>query len=140
MTMHLINGVCTLNTRKPQRKITKAKQLELVEGHRKHNQLLKSIRERPISFDQYVEYVYGAKEKQAKKVDTFQPKNSPTYKSTTQYPSVKTTTAPDACAKVEPMAYSGEQKLLGIATLHKSCLQPVFDAQYAKDVARMRRN
>jgi len=43
-------------------------------------------------------------------------------------------------AKKETNVYSGEQKLLGISTLHKSCLQPVFDKQTAIDNARMRRN
>lgn len=138
--MHLIKGVCTLNMRKPKQKITKAKQQELVEGHRKHNQFLKSIRQSPVTFDDYVKYVYGAKQKQAKKVDTYQPTSSPSYRSSAHYPSVAASTTPNACAKTESQVYSGEQKLLGIATLHKSCLQPVFDADYAKDVAKMRRN
>ena len=43
-------------------------------------------------------------------------------------------------SKVETNVYTGEQKLLGISTLHKSCLQPVFDKQTAIDNANMRRN
>ena len=43
-------------------------------------------------------------------------------------------------SKKETNVYSGEQKLLGISTLHKSCLQPVFDKQTAIDNANMRRN
>jgi hypothetical protein len=43
-------------------------------------------------------------------------------------------------AKADTNVYSGEQRLLGISTLHKSCLQPVFDKQTAIDNARMRRN
>ena len=44
--------------------------------------------------------------------------------------------------KKESMTYSGERQLLGIATMHKSNLVPVFkeDKNYAKDLARMRRN
>ena len=46
--------------------------------------------------------------------------------------------------KKEPMQYTGERKLLGIATMHKSNLVPVFEEedgnrQFAKDLARMRR-
>ena len=43
--------------------------------------------------------------------------------------------------RIEPMQYSGERKLIGIAAMHKSNLVPVFedDKQYAKDLARMRR-
>ena len=43
-------------------------------------------------------------------------------------------------AKADTKVYTGEQKLLGISTLHKSCLQPVFDKQTAIDNAKMRRN
>lgn len=48
----------------------------------------------------------------------------------------------DSCntAKANTNVYTGEQKLLGISTLHKSCLQPVFDKQTAIDNAQMRRN
>lgn len=42
-------------------------------------------------------------------------------------------------ARKESRPYEGERKLLGIATLHKSNMQPVFDEDYAKEVARMRR-
>lgn len=40
----------------------------------------------------------------------------------------------------EPQTYSGERKLIGIATMHKSNMVPVFDEQSAKDIAKMRRN
>jgi len=43
-------------------------------------------------------------------------------------------------AKANTNVYTGEQRLLGISTLHKSCLQPVFDKQTAIDNAQMRRN
>ena len=39
----------------------------------------------------------------------------------------------------KPQQYSGERKLLGIATMHKSNMVPVFDDQDAKDIAKMRR-
>ena len=41
--------------------------------------------------------------------------------------------------KTEPQQYSGERKLLGIATMHKSNMVPVFDEQSARDIAKMRR-
>jgi hypothetical protein len=44
-----------------------------------------------------------------------------------------------AATKKEAMVYSGERKLLGIATMHKSNQVPVFDDQDAKDIAKMRR-
>jgi hypothetical protein len=45
----------------------------------------------------------------------------------------------DVCAKPEQKVYSGERKLLGIATMHKSNMVPVFAKQDAEDIARMRR-
>ena len=41
--------------------------------------------------------------------------------------------------KKEQLIYSGERRLLGIATMHKSNMVPVFDEEDAKDIARMRR-
>jgi hypothetical protein len=46
---------------------------------------------------------------------------------------------PGVCAKPEEKVYSGERKLLGIATMHKSNIVPVFEKQDAVDIARMRR-
>ena len=41
--------------------------------------------------------------------------------------------------KKEPLRYTGERKLLGIATMHKSNAVPIFadDKQHAIDIARM---
>lgn len=41
-------------------------------------------------------------------------------------------------AKAAEKVYTGD-KVLGIAVMHKSCLQPVFDQQSAIDSAKMRR-
>ena len=43
--------------------------------------------------------------------------------------------------KQERKVYSGERKLMGIATMHKSNAVPVFedDKKLAKDIAKMRR-
>lgn len=42
-------------------------------------------------------------------------------------------------AKPEPKVYSGARTLLGIATLHKSNMVPVFDKESAIEIAKMRR-
>ena len=42
-------------------------------------------------------------------------------------------------AKREPQVYNGERKLLGIATLHKSNMVPVFSKDDAEEIAKMRR-
>lgn len=61
-----------------------------------------------------------------------------------EIPSLKTNATGCLTPRVEPMQYTGKRKLLGIATMHKSNLVPVFaeedgGSQYAKDLARMRR-
>ena len=43
-------------------------------------------------------------------------------------------------AKKEEKVYTGERKLLGIATMHKSNLQPIWSKEQAKDAATMRRS
>lgn len=42
----------------------------------------------------------------------------------------------------EPMVYSGERQLIGVAAMHKSNLVPIFadKKEDAKDIAQMRRN
>lgn len=44
----------------------------------------------------------------------------------------------DSTGKTEPLMYTGEN-LIGISIVHKSCLQPVFSEQEAKDFSSMRR-
>lgn len=57
------------------------------------------------------------------------------------YPSYEGEVMGNITPKQEPMQYTGERKLLGIAVMHKSNLVPVFaeDKNYAKDLAKMRR-
>ena len=57
------------------------------------------------------------------------------------YPSWEGNITGNITPKQEPMQYTGERKLLGIAVMHKSNLVPVFaeDKNYAKDLANMRR-
>ncbi len=45
---------------------------------------------------------------------------------------------PGVGALPAPKHYTGD-KVLGVAVLHKSCLQPVFSQEAAIEVARMRR-
>ena len=61
---------------------------------------------------------------------------APYRRETKQYPILNTHTG--CCTKSDSVKYTGTA-MMGIATLHKSVMQPVFDEQYAKDVARMRR-
>ena len=42
--------------------------------------------------------------------------------------------------KKEIHQYSGERKLLGIGTMHKSNLVPIWDQESAEEISKMRRN
>jgi len=48
------------------------------------------------------------------------------------------TTAGGSCARPADKVYTGEN-LIGISIIHKSCLQPIFSTESAKEVANMRR-
>lgn len=45
---------------------------------------------------------------------------------------------PGVGAKKQAMQYTGD-KMIGVAVMHKSCLQPVFNQQQAVESATMRR-
>ena len=62
-------------------------------------------------------------------------------------PSLRTKQSFSACTKKEPMHYTGERKLVGIAMMHKSNLVPVFaddddktGRKQATEISQMRRN
>ena len=63
----------------------------------------------------------------------------PKYEPDPNYPKCSDKIPVGTSAKKEPQQYSGKRKLLGIATMHKSNMVPVFDAEDAKDIAKMRR-
>ena len=45
----------------------------------------------------------------------------------------------EQCSKKQTMRYSGKRRLLGIATLHKSNLVPVFEKEELQAIGKMRR-
>lgn len=140
MTMHLVTGMSSLNTRKPQSKATKT-QLKLWQPEWRADNKWRRQRGIPEqTFDMYVAHRLGKAEKLRRE---FQPlTQSPglvDLKSHRErYPSQEMSGG--VAARKESMQYSGERKLLGIATMHKSNMVPVFDQESAVDIARMRRN
>ena len=61
----------------------------------------------------------------------------PAERDVRQYPSVDT--GQGNATKTAPQVYTGD-KIIGIATMHKSNMVPVFSNNEAKDIATMRRN
>ncbi len=63
----------------------------------------------------------------------------PKYEPDPNYPKCSDKIPVGTSSKKQPQQYSGKRKLLGIATMHKSNMVPVFDTEDAKDIAKMRR-
>lgn len=144
MSMHLSSPALSLiRSKKPKVKLTKAKlkayELEL----KVYNKERKRSHERQITLDEFIKLRTG-KLKAPK--DPFKPlsvSSNMNYRLAkidefkNKYQSMNANTG--STPRMETMVYSGERKLLGIATMHKSNLVPVFDSEDAKDLARMRR-
>jgi hypothetical protein len=121
MSNHLVRGLTTTNTRKQ-------KKLKFSSAEEKH---------------QYLEYQKWREELKS----SLKPAPSKPARLKSDYSFVRETphipsrmeTDMAVAARKESRVYDGERRLIGIATLHKSNMQPVFDEEYAKDVARMRR-
>ena len=119
-------------------KLTKAKLKQLEQDHLEYNRFLKQSHMPKITLDEYINQVFGRVKSVKKKPATYVASVSASYRANT-YPSV-IRTGLAICSKQQSRTYSGEQKLLGIATLHKSNMVPVFAKQDAVDIANMRRN
>ena len=92
----------------------------------------------------YVAYTRGQYKPNRKEEKEFKPyaQNQPYVRDTTQYRSLQTSDQiPGACTRRESPVYSGERQLLGVATLHKSNMVPIFadKKEEAMEIARMRR-
>jgi hypothetical protein len=138
--MHLIKGVCVLNTSKPKFKLTKKKQAEWEFDWQAENRQRRSNGEHKITFDQYCEERLGKVKRKPVAFNTYKPTNpriTAMQELREKYPSLNTESGNTNLK--ETMTYSGERTLLGIAVLHKSCLQPVFSQKEAEEIARMRR-
>ena len=162
MSMHLCGpALTTTSYKKRVEKITKSKQEEFERGWRDRNQRLKDMHLPKETFEQYMEFVYGHSKKEKRQTpihSTFS--KTPPEKITTgkrvktvgndcfsgptstrevdnDIPSLDVWVTGPCSSKPSP-TYTGTN-ILGIAVLHKSCLQPVFSSEEATEIARMRR-
>jgi len=151
MTMHLQQGLSTINTRKTRKlpKMTKAKIAELELRWRKHNKTCKQNNMhdcRYSTLNEYIEYCYGLQPKKDVRADRthYRPQKSYAQQRIEEfnekYPSMPMNhTGGHNCGKKEVMKYTGDL-IQGIATMHKSNAVPVMKGtDQAKDIARMRR-
>lgn len=102
-----------------------------------YNALMKRLRSKTMTLEQYKKYRSGKLFRGRGKATTKSPLEATTYRRPSpQVPSgdqYDTFSAPK-----REMKYTGD-KLMGIATMHKSNMVPVFKQEDAEDISRMRR-
>ena len=123
--MHLVRGMTTINTKKRK---AKKKSKRQVMSEQQHDKWLRKMGVHP---DQI-------KEKNANTNRSVL--SVPDYRSSGNSVPTSDVIPGGSTAPAERQIYSGERRLLGVATMHKSNMVPVFDSKDAKDIARMRRN
>lgn len=144
MSMHLVGPyLTTTNYKKRKTKMTRAKLAELDQRWRERNKFLKSMGLATETFEQFVDYVHGKRAKGPRQVVEPLKTTASAYREIAHIPSLPMSTEnmQNACAKRAPNVYSGQRKLLGIATMHKSNMVPVFadSKETAVEIAQMRR-
>jgi len=138
MTMHLLRGMSTLNTRKPTFKLTKSKEASWRQDLAIYNRELKRRGEERITWEQYLNMRLG---KTKASNSTFKPLTTnisthPRYVDRVEHQSLGIVGG--NTLKREPLKYTGTL-VKGIATMHKSNAVPVIDEEQMKDISRMRR-
>ena len=135
MTMHLDNRLSTISTKKRKSKGITIN-AKVAKDFREHNKLMKKCGFKEKTVQEYLDYIQGKSKPLTSKTGL---NKIPSYKSDRRdkYPSSGDLVGhmPAKPAK----EYSGEGKLLGIATMHKSNMVPVFSRSDAEDIAKMRR-
>jgi len=129
MSMHLVGPYMTTTSYKKRKAKNKTK--KMLEAEAKHEKWLRKMNAHP-------EQIAKNKEKNADVSILSVPNyrtDSPTLPTSDVIPGGST-------AQKERQVYSGERQLLGVATMHKSNMVPVFadKKQDAVDIANMRRN
>ena len=142
MTMHMIQGVNTLNTRKRKPKMTKGNIQRWTQEMQQYNKRARQAGEQKLTLDEYIDYVHGKglPKKRKQQFQQYVPKKNPLHRTTDHIPSADMSkTASTGGTKKESPKYTGDL-LVGIATMHKSNAVPVMKGtDEAKDIARMRR-
>ena len=144
MTMHLVGPyMTTTNYRKRKAtKRTKKQQAEFEQRHREYNKSMKRMgaHNQMMSLEDYDLYVRGKYKPKSTKSKPYVPAETQGWRRQTPHIPSFGDGVGTAAAK-ESNVYSGERQLLGIATMHKSNMVPVFadKKEEAKEIASMRR-
>lgn len=155
--MHLCGpGLTTISYKKRKEKLTKSKQEELERGWKERNKFLKDLNLPKETFEEYLDFVYGRGKKEKKKevneskysktsskakiTNSDDEKSSKFFHSNQaekKIPSLGLWVTGPVSSKPAP-TYTGE-KIIGIGTMHKSNMVPIFSDSEAQDISRMRR-
>ena len=127
MSMHLVGPYMTTTNYKKRKAKNKTK--KMLEAEAKHEKWLRKMNAHP-------EQIAKNKEKNANVSILC----VPDYSSDSSSLPTSDVIPGGSTAPAERQIYSGERRLLGVATMHKSNMVPVFDSKDAKDIAQMRRN
>lgn len=152
MTMHLHKTLTTNNTNaKKKKSLTEKDIVRYQQDLKKHNKKMRQIRchHMQMNLEQYIDYCNGKykpkKVLKGKEITWRTIGGNVIVKKDNDLPSYKGETN-GTCAKPSPKVYTGD-KLVGIATMHKSNIVPIFSdendkkgKQQAADIAHMRRN
>ena len=129
MTMHLMGPYMTTTVYNRKNKSNKTKRQ--VQAEREHDKYLRKMGCHPAQLS----------ERKAKSVKCYGSTSVSKTESRSSTPctDAKLPAYDPSMAKKEDKVYNGKRKLLGIATLHKSNMVPVFDKESAIEIAKMRR-
>ena len=152
MTMHLARGLTTLNTKKPKKKkMTLERIAKYQVDLKKHNKEMRRIGAHNLQMDleQYIAYCHGEHKPRTKSAPVAEWRHeggTVWQRPQTDAPSLNSSDSFAPCTKKESMKYTGSRKLVGIATMHKSNMVPVFadeddktGSKQATEIATMRR-
>lgn len=142
MTMHLVRGMSTLNTRKRKNKKVSSTQISKYEQEmREYNKRMRKLHahDMQMNLEEYIAYCHGNyKPRTQKSVEFKAQKSVQSYQRTTQHiPSLNSMEG--NAFKKEPNKYTGTL-IKGIATMHKSNAVPIIDKKQAEEISQMRRS
>jgi hypothetical protein len=135
--MHLIRGISTLKTGKPDFKLTKKKRAEWEFDWMADNKARKAQGMPKITFDEYCLNRLGKIKLPKPEFKSLSVNHThPRYVDRVEHQSLGVVAG--NTLKREPLKYTGTL-VKGIATMHKSNAVPVIDEEQMKDISRMRR-
>ena len=135
MSMHMVGpGLTTTATRKRKKKLTDSQYTKMCLDWREYNKLMKRCGLPEKTLDEYIAYRQGRSKYTPRVIKD--PMQATTLRR--ESPKVESGDGIGVGGTRKEMSYTGD-KLLGIATMHKSNMVPVFKASDAEDIAKMRR-